>query len=458
MELKNKKVVVVGFARTGQALCDFLLEQGVASLTVSDKKPENQLEKVAEYKKKGVLFDCGGHRLDLFLSADLVVLSPGVPPLPEIIEAREKGVRVISEIELAYDFLQGRIIGITGSNGKSTTTTLIYQMLKNSGLRVHLTGNIGRPLISFVRKSRPGDIIVTEISSFQLEFTEKFRTDIAVFLNISPNHLDWHKTFENYINAKKKLFEQQQPGDRTILNRDDRILWSWHREKRTELYAFSRKHQVPRGCYLKDSTIWLKLEEELPVIKTGDIKLRGVHNLENVMAAALASYLAGARLSAIRQTIKKFRGLEHRLEEVRTINGVLFVNDSKATTVAATIKAVESYSRPIVLILGGRDKGGDFSPLRRALKNRVRKILLIGEAREKIKKALAGAFPMEEVSSFRELVERAYQAARPGDVVLLAPACTSWDMFRDFEERGRVFKKEVNCLARKLKARKEEKG
>ncbi|MDH7492261.1 MAG: UDP-N-acetylmuramoyl-L-alanine--D-glutamate ligase [Candidatus Saccharicenans sp.] len=454
MELKNKKVLVVGFARTGQALCDFLLEKEVARLTVSDKKPENQLEKVEDYRKKGVEFDLGQHRPELFLAADLIVVSPGVPPLPEILEARNRGVKVISEIELAYEFLNCRLVGITGSNGKSTTTTLIYRILKNSGLKVHLTGNIGTPLISFVHQSRPDHIIVTEISSFQLEFTEKFRTDIAVFLNISPNHLDWHQTMENYIRAKKKLFDQQQLGDAAILNRDDPVLWTWNRQKKSELYAFSRKHKVPRGCYLKNSTIWLKLEEELPVIKTKDIKLRGVHNLENVMAAVVASRLAGASLPAIRQTIRDFRGLEHRLEEVRTINRVLFVNDSKATTVAATVKAVQSYSRPIVLILGGRDKGGDFSPLRRALKNRVRKILLIGEAREKIKKPLAGAFPLEEAASFRELVEKAYQAARPGDVVLLAPACTSWDMFRNFEERGRLFKKEVNYLARKLASRK----
>lgn len=454
MELKNKKVVVVGFARTGQAVCDFLLEKEVARLTVSDRKPENELERVDEYRKRGVEFDCGRHRLELFLSADLIVVSPGVPPLPEILEARHKGVKVISEIELAYHFLNSRLVGITGSNGKSTTTTLVYRMLKTSGLRVHLTGNIGRPLISFVKRSRPDHIIVTEISSFQLEFTEKFRTDVAVFLNISPNHLDWHKTLDNYIRAKKKLFDQQRPGDLSVLNRDDAVLWDWRREKKTELYAFSRKHKVPRGCYLKDSTIWLKLEEELPVINIRDIKLRGVHNLENVMAAVVASRLAGASLPAIRQTIRDFRGLEHRLEEVRTINRVLFVNDSKATTVAATVKAVQSYSRPIVLILGGRDKGGDFSPLRRALKNRVRKILLIGEAREKIRRALEGAFPLEEVSSFRELVARAYQAARPGDVVLLAPACTSWDMFKNFEQRGRLFKKEVNYLARKLAARK----
>ncbi len=454
MELKGKNVVVVGFARTGQAVCDFLLEKEVGRLTVSDRKPEGELEGVAEYRKRGVEFDCGRHRLELFLAADLIVVSPGVPPLPEILEAREKGVKVISEIELAYRFLNCSLIGITGSNGKSTTTTLIYNMLKNSGLKVHLTGNIGRPLISFVKKSRPGHTIVTEISSFQLEFTENFRTDIAVFLNLSPNHLDWHKTYENYIRAKKKLFDQQRPGDLTVLNRDDAVLWSWRRDKKSELYAFSRKHKVPRGCYLKDSTVWLKLEEELPVIKNRDIKLRGVHNLENVMAAALTARLARASLPAIQQTIRDFRGLEHRLEEVRTINRVLFVNDSKATTVAATVKAVQSYSRPIVLILGGRDKGGDFSPLRRALKNRVRKVLLIGEAREKIRKALAGAFPLEEVSTFRELVTRAYQVARPGDVVLLAPACTSWDMFRNFEERGRLFKKEVNYLARKLARRK----
>lgn len=454
MELKNKKVVVVGFARTGQALCDFLLEKGVARLTVSDKKTEGQLEKVQDYRKKGVEFDLGQHRPELFLAADLIVVSPGVPPLLEILEARKKGIKVISEIELAYYFLNCRLVGITGSNGKSTTTTLIYRILKNSGLRAHLTGNIGTPLISFVNRSHPGHIIVTEISSFQLEFTEKFRSDIALFLNLSPNHLDWHKTMENYVQAKKKLYDQQQPGDAAVLNRDDPILWNWSRQKKSELYAFSRKHKVPRGCYLKESTIWLKLEEELPVIKTRDIKLRGVHNLENVMAAVVTSRLAGASLEAIQQTIRDFKGLEHRLEEVKTINRVLFVNDSKATTVAATIKAVQSYSRPIILILGGRDKGGDFSPLRRALKNRVKKILLIGEARGKLKKALAGAFPMEEVTNFREMVEKAYLEARPGDVVLLAPACTSWDMFRNFEERGRLFKKEVNYLARKVAGRK----
>jgi len=454
MELKNKKVVVVGFARTGQALCDFLLDKEVAQLVVNDKKSENQLEKVDEYRKRGVEFKLGQHRLEFFLEADLIVLSPGVPPLPEILEAREKGIKVISEIELAYHFLSGKIIGITGSNGKSTTTTLIYKMLKNSGLKVHLTGNIGRPLISFVNKSRTDHFIVTEISSFQLEFTEKFRTDISVFLNISPNHLDWHKTYENYIRAKKKLFEQQLPSDAAIINRDDQILWQWRKEKKIELYAFSRKHSVPRGCYLKDSTLWLKLEEELPVIKTQEVKLRGVHNLENIMAATVASSLAGARLPVIKETIRNFRGLEHRLEEVRTINRVLFVNDSKATTVAATIKAVQSYDRPIVLILGGRDKGGDFSPLRRALRNKVKKVLLIGEAKEKIKKAIEGVCPIEETSSFRELVEKGFQAAKPGNVVLLAPACTSWDMFRNFEERGRLFKKEVNYLARKLARRK----
>lgn len=453
MELKNKKVVVVGFGKTGQALCDFLLEKQ-SMVTVSDKKPESQLENVDIYKEKGVHFDTGAHRLELFLEADLVVLSPGVPPLPEILAARDKGIKVISEIELAYQFLKGKIIGITGSNGKSTTTTLIYTILKNSGFKVHLTGNIGTPLISFVRKSKPDHLIVTEISSFQLEFTEKFRTDISVFLNISPNHLDWHKTFDNYLQAKKKLFNHQLPTDIAIINRDDPNLWAWRKEKQIELYAFSRKHPVRRGCYLKDSTLMLKLEEELPVIKAKEIKLRGIHNQENVMAAALTAYLAGVRIPTIRKTIRSFRGLEHRLEEVRTINGVLFVNDSKATTVAATIKAIQSFDQPIILILGGRDKGGDFSPLRRALRNKVRKVLLIGEAKEKIRKAIEGVCPIEEASSFRQLVEKSYEAARPGEVVLLAPACTSWDMFKNFEERGRLFKKEVNLLARRVRGKK----
>lgn len=445
MELKDKKVVVVGFARTGQAVCDFLLDRG-ARVTVTDKKPLDQLEKVSDYQAKGVKFDCGGHRPELFLEADLIVLSPGVPPLPEVLSAREKGIKAISEIELAYEFLKGKIIGITGSNGKSTTTTLVYQILKNCGFKVHLTGNIGTPLISFVRKSKPDHIIVTELSSFQLEFTEKFRTDISVFLNISPNHLDWHKTMENYLQAKKKLFWHQLPTDSVILNRDDSLLWPWRKEKEIEVYGFSRRYKVLRGCYLKDSVIYLVDGGEKPVIKTDEIKLRGRHNQENIMAASLAAYLAGAPIPVIRKTVKSFRGLEHRLEEVEKIKGVLFVNDSKATTVAATIKAIESFDRPIILILGGRDKGGDFSPLRRALKKRVRKVLLIGEAREKIKKAIEGVCPLEEAGSFRELVWKAYESARAGDVVLLAPACTSWDMFRNFEERGRLFKKEVRLL------------
>jgi UDP-N-acetylmuramoylalanine--D-glutamate ligase len=453
MELKNKKVTVVGFGKTGKALCDFLLKKQ-AIITVNDKKPESQLEKVDIYKAQGVNFETGGHRPEIFLTSDLIVLSPGVPPLPEILEVRNKGIKVISEIELAYQFLEGKLIGITGSNGKSTTTTLTYLILKNSGFKVHLAGNIGTPLISFVKRSRQDDLIITELSSFQLEFTENFRTDISVFLNISPNHLDWHKTLENYLQAKKKLFWHQLPGDIAIINRDDSNLWAWRKEKAVELYAFSRKHSVPRGCYLKDSTLWLKLGEELPVIKTSDIKLRGVHNQENVMAAILASYLAGANLSAIKESVKNFQGLEHRLEEVRTIKGVLFVNDSKATTVDATIKAIQSFDQPIVLILGGRDKGGDFSPLRRALKAKVRKVLLIGEAREKIRKAIEGVCPIEEVFTFREVVQKGFQAARPGDVVLLAPACTSWDMFNNFEERGRLFKKEVRLLARKIEGKK----
>ncbi|MDD8020504.1 MAG: UDP-N-acetylmuramoyl-L-alanine--D-glutamate ligase [Acidobacteriota bacterium] len=453
MEFKNKKVVVVGFGRTGQAVCGFLLGQQ-ASVIVSDKKPESELSKVELYKAKGVHFDTGANRPEVLTQADLIVLSPGVPPLPEVLVARDKGIKVISEIELAYPYLRGKLIGITGSNGKSTTATLIYSILKKAGFRVHLAGNIGQPLISFIKKVKPGHIVVTELSSFQLEFTERFRTDISVFLNISPNHLDWHKTFDHYLQAKKKLFDHRQAADKVIVNRDDPCLWSWRQEEKHEFYAFSRKHSVPLGCYLQGTKIILKLKEEIPVMDVQKIKLRGVHNQENVMAAILTTRLAGASLSSIRTTIKKFTGLEHRLEEVRKIKGVLFVNDSKATTVEATIKAIESFEQPIILILGGRDKGSDFSPLRRALKGKVKQVLLIGEARKKIRQAIKGIRPVEEAATFRQLVERAYLAASPGDVVLLAPACTSWDMFSSFEERGRLFKKEVNRLARKLQEKK----
>ena len=447
MDLSNKKILIVGFERTGEALCRFLPARG-ARVLVTEKKPEADLAaRIKPWKERGIVFETGGHKLASFLDADLIIPSPGVPPLPEIAAAREKGIPVISEIELAYRFLKGKIAAVTGSNGKSTTTTLAHKILKEAGLKAHLAGNIGTPLVSFVDKSRDDHIYVTEISSFQLEYADTFKADVAAFLNISRNHIDWHKTFDAYFEAKKKLFLRQGASGAVILNRDDPRVWSLFRESAARVYAFGRKRRPARGAALAGGWIVLRDGKEERLIGTSRIPLPGAHNQENVMAAALIGHLFGVPVAGIRRSVLSFKALEHRLEDVLTYRGVRFVNDSKATTVDATLKALASFDRKIVLILGGRDKGADFTLLRRAVRARARSGVLIGEAAGKIEAALRGTVPLASASTYREAVRLAFEKARPGDVVLLAPACTSWDMFKNFEQRGRTFKSEVRRLA-----------
>jgi len=451
MELRDKKVLIVGFERTGEALCRFLLDRG-ARVRVTEKKAADAFgEKIRTWTEQGVVFETGGHRPGSFFGADLVIPSPGVPPLAEILAAREKGVPVISEIELAYLFLRGKIVGITGSNGKSTTTTLVHSILRDAGFKARLAGNIGTPLISFVDKSREEHIYVTEISSFQLEYTERFTPALAAVLNVSENHIDWHMTFDNYFGAKKKLVLRQGPEGKAVLNRDDPLVWGLAGEAASEIYGFSRKRRLRRGAFVEDGRIIVSDGKPETVLPASRIPLPGSHNLENVLAAALIGHLLGVPAPALRRSILAFRGLEHRLEDVLRIKGVRFVNDSKATTVDATLKALASFDRPIVLILGGRGKGGDFSPLRGGVRKRVRSVVLVGEAAEKIEAALGGVVPVDRVSSYHEVVRTAFKRAAAGDVVLLAPACTSWDMFKNFEERGRTFKREVRLLAAGLR-------
>jgi len=447
MELSAKKILIVGFERTGEALCRFLSARG-ARVLVTEKKTENDLAaKVGPWKEKGVLFETGGHRLESFLEADLIIPSPGVPPLPEIRAARDKGIPVISEIELASRFLQGRVVAVTGSNGKSTTTTLAHKILKCAGFKAHLAGNIGFPLISFAEKSRPDHIYVTEVSSFQLEYTDRFKPGVAAFLNISQNHLDWHKTFESYFEAKKRLFLRLDEAGAAVLNRDDPLVWGVAGETAARVYAFSRKRTPARGAAAAGGWIVLRNGKTERLVRTSRIPLPGLHNQENVMAAVLIAHLFGVAAADIRRSVLAFRGLEHRLEDVLVVGGIRFVNDSKATTVDATLKALQSFDRPIVLILGGRDKGGDFRLLRRTVRARVRSAVLVGEAAAKIEAALQGVVPMQHAADYREVVRAAYAVARRGDVVLLAPAATSWDMFNNFEERGRTFKREVRRVA-----------
>jgi len=450
MDLRDKKVLVVGLGKTGEALAEFLLERG-AKVKISEKKSSQELGgRTRHWQEKGVDVESGGHTLASFLAADLVIPSPGVPPLEESEAALKKGIAVLSEIELAFRFLKGRIVGITGTNGKSTTATLLHKIMVEAGLPVYLAGNIGTPLISFVDRSREDDIYVTEISSFQLEYIEKLRVPVSLFLNISRNHLDWHRTFDSYFGAKKRLVTAQQKGDVAILNRDDPAVWRLKNEGPFEVHGFSRKRKVRRGSFLENGWVVLRDEAEERLMPVSEISLPGGHNQENVMAAAAAARLFRIPLPGMRASIKSFQGLEHRLEKVMTLRGVDFVNDSKATTVDATLRALESFDRKIVLILGGRDKGADFSLLRKPVKAKVKKVILVGEAQEKIKKALFGAVPMDAAQSIKEAAALGFASALAGEVVLLAPACTSWDMFKNFEERGEVFKREVRRLAQSL--------
>ena len=446
MNLEGKRVLVVGLGSTGEALCNFLLHHGARVKVSEKKKPEEMGQKISSWEEKGVTVEAGTHDQKSFMEADLIVPSPGVPWLPELEAARANGVKIISEIELAYKFLKGKIVGITGSNGKSTTATLTQKILEEGGFKTYLAGNIGTPLISFVDNSEDDHIYVTEISSFQLEHIEEFRVSISVLLNISPDHLDWHPSFADYYEAKKKLIVSQREHDIAILNRDDPLVWALKEEGEFQVYAFSRNGKVSPGCFLNGDWIVLSNKEEEKLIKTSVIPLLGIHNQENIMASALVGHILGIPPSRIKEPIKSFRGLEHRLEKVATIRGVDFYDDSKATNVDATSKSIQSFDRKIILILGGRDKGGDFKKLRKPVKENVKRIILLGEAREKIKTTLKGIVPMETVSSIEEAVRLGYSQAKPREVVLLAPACTSFDMFQNFEERGKVFKREVLSL------------
>ena len=450
MNLDGRNVLVVGLARTGEATAAFLLRRG-ARVTITESKPRAELGSKAEtWIRRGVKLEAGGHTPAAFLEADLIIPSPGVPRLPEIAAARDRGIPVWSEIELASRFLKGSIVGLTGTNGKSTTTTLLHRILKDAGRPAFLAGNIGTPLISFVDRSRDDHLYVTEISSFQLEYVHAFRARLALVLNLSGNHLDWHGTMDDYAAAKAKLVLGQKAGDAAVLNREDARVWAWKEAAVSDVFAFSGKRPVRRGAFVRDG--WVVVRdggEERRILPVSEIKLPGLHNRENVLAAAAAARILGVAPSRIRASVRGFRGLEHRLEPVATVRGVSFINDSKATTVDATLKALAGFTRPVVLILGGKDKGSDFRPLRKAVRRGVKAVVLVGSAREKIREALAGAVPLIEADTYPEVVRAARAAAAPGDIVLLAPACTSWDMFRNFEERGRVFKREVRRLARR---------
>src|SRR5215471_16469897 len=451
MELKGKRALVVGLGRSGVASAFFLQDRG-ARVSVSDTKSEAQLQnEIAALLDRGVSIETGRHGERTFRDQDLIVVSPGVPSdQPQVQHARSLGIPVIGEVELAFRFLQGKVIAITGSNGKTTTTTLVGEILSKSGKKTLVGGNIGTPVISLAGKSSPDHLLVLEISSFQLETIEQFRPWIAAILNITPDHLDRHRTFQAYMAAKARIFENQQAGDFGLLNADDPTCVALKDKIKGSVYWFSRKQPVEQGTYLSgDQIVFRASGRDATVLPVADIQLKGAHNLENVLAAVCVSMLAGCQPQQVRQAVAEFSGVEHRLEPVATIHGVAYYNDSKATNVDATIKALESFSGNIHIILGGKDKGSDYTVLVPLLRERARGAYLIGAATEKIADQIKGATRIVYSGTLDHAVRQASDAAVSGDIVLLAPACASFDQFENYEQRGRVFKQLVHALAAK---------
>jgi UDP-N-acetylmuramoylalanine--D-glutamate ligase len=450
IELGGKKVLVVGLARTGIATALFCAERG-AHVTATESRPEVEIaETAAKLRAAGVTLELGGHRAETFAEQDLIVPSPGVPPMtPALAAARAIGVPVWSEIELAWRFLRGRLICITGSNGKTTTTSLIGHILETARLPVQIAGNIGTPLISRVDLSSDASFTAVEASSFQLESISAFRPDIGVLLNVTPDHLDRHGSIEAYGRAKARMFENQTAEDAAVINADDAVA-PQYAPAEPRVFYFSRAKRVASGCYLRGDEIVFRCDgTETVLLVRKDIGLRGSHNIENVLAAAAAARLAGAEPVAIAEGVRTFAGVEHRIEYVATISGVEYFNDSKATNVDATLKALDAFPGNVLVILGGKDKGSDYRILRQSLRSHARMALLIGSAADKIESELAGVIPVERAETLARAVEIASRHARPGDIVLLAPACASFDQFENFEQRGRVFKQLVRDLEKK---------
>jgi UDP-N-acetylmuramoylalanine--D-glutamate ligase len=450
--MEGGEVVVIGLARSGIAAASFLARQG-ASVVAADLRGEAALAPEAlALREQGVRLELGPHRRETFTRASLVVVSPGVPwELAELVAAREAGVSVIAEIELAFRHLQGRLAAVTGTKGKSTTTAALGAMLREAGFDARVGGNIGSPLIGLVEGSTAATTFAVEVSSFQLEGTKHFRAHVAVWLNLSADHLDRHPSLAAYVKAKARVFANQEPGDWAVVNADDPVVLEealCARSRKLLFRVTGEPLASGDGAFFEGSLARLRLDgREETLFRRDEVALPGAHLAGDLLVAAAAARVLGAPPDEVARAVRGFRGVEHVLEHVATIAGVDYYNDSKATNVEAARRSLEAFSRPVLVVLGGRYKGGDFADLAPALRDHGRRVLAIGEARERVRAALAGTVPVEPCASLAEAVARAREAARPGDVVLLAPACSSFDMFLDYAERGRAFKAEVARLA-----------
>jgi UDP-N-acetylmuramoylalanine--D-glutamate ligase len=440
MKLEDKKILVVGLARTGVAVARFLAEQG-AQVTVTDMKDDAELAPwMAKLEDLSINYQLGQHDKHTFLMADLIVVSPGVPmDIKPLQLARAQKRTVISEIELAAAFITAPIAAITGTNGKTTTTTLTGEIFRACGFPTFVGGNIGNPLIDLVESGEQVERVVVELSSFQLEGISRFRPQVAVLLNITEDHLDRYATFQEYIDAKARIFENQTADDFAVLNMDDPLVAAYADKLTARVVPMSRERELAEGICCRDGIItfrWEGYEERFP---TEGLKLKGVHNLDNVMAALATTLLLGCDAPRALAAVEDFPGLPHRMELVGTVGGVSWYNDSKGTNVGSVVKSLESFAGQVTLIAGGKDKGGDYAPLAELVRERVSHLILIGEAKERIRSALGHLTDTRNAGSLEEAVALAHQLTAPGGVVLFSPACSSFDMFRSYEERGERF-------------------
>ena len=466
MELAQKNVVVVGLGVTGMAVVRFLSNRG-AAVTVTDTTSESDLgSRVQEFQALGIELELGGHRSETFEKADLIVLSPGVShTIKPVRQARERGISVTGEIELASRYIRQPVVAVTGTNGKTTTTEMLGDMLKRSGLNVFVGGNIGNPLIDYADGKQEADVIVAEISSFQLDTIETFKPQIGVLLNITADHLDRYPDFKAYAASKIRLFENQQADDIAVLNSSDSLVRSLTESIKSRKLIYPNPTADEKGAILNNQSITLHADSFIRTsskirnpkseirnqfaLDLGSFKLTGRHNLENACAASLAALAAGGQLDAIQGTLNQYRGSAHRMEYVAPVDDIDFYNDSKATNVDAVIRAVECFNKPVVLIMGGLDKGGNFKELRKVVPRYVKKLLVMGRDRDLIRTALEGAVATTVVTSMTDAAQQAYQAGSAGDVVLLSPGCASFDMYDNYAQRGNDFKDAVARLKRK---------
>ena len=444
MDVTGKHIAIVGLARTGIATANFLARRG-ARVSVCDQKPRAAMLEAVAQLAPGIEthFETSAPAAD----AELIVLSPGVDiHNPALDPARQRGVDIVSELELAARLCPTPIIAVTGTNGKTTTTSLIAALLKTAGFDVEAGGNIGVPFVSLIDPP-PRDYMVLEVSSFQLEGVSTFRPFISVLLNLTPDHLDRHGSMEAYAALKERIAANQRPTDWMVVNADDPWVKKMAEHKQARRVAFSARKKIEASAFLKSNTVCLRENSDVTeVVAVDDLKPALRWQVENVLAAVTAAHLAGVDAADMTETLKQFEGLEHRLEWVRTMNNIDFINDSKGTNVGSVQKSLTSFDRPVILIAGGQDKGGDFAALKQIFKDRVKYMVLIGEARPRIQAVLNGSFGYEAADSMEAAVRAAYAHAEPGDVVLLSPACASFDMFRDYIDRGNQFRECVNRL------------